>query len=116
MQSSTTRAWRHTVGGRLAPTLGLMNSTFVVIDTFEVMKHGSTAPDSLPCGIWNVLEGSFVSTEQLPQIGGEVRITEPDGTTRSAVVSGLELRHGSAAISLTRAGNVRLPRLSKVIV
>jgi hypothetical protein len=91
-----------------------MNRAFVVIDTFEVKERGSVTTDSLPCGIWNVLEGSFASAEHLPQIGSEVRITEPDGSTRSAVVSRLELRHGSAAISITSAENAYLPRLSKV--
>lgn len=93
-----------------------MNNSFVVIDTFEVKGHDSNTPDSLPCGIWNVLEGAFTSSELLPQIGREVRITEPDGSTRSAVVSGLELRHGSAAISISGTENAYLPRLSKVTV
>jgi hypothetical protein len=93
-----------------------MNSAFVVIDTFEVKERDTATPDSLPCGIWNVLEGSFVSAEQLPQIGSEVRITEPDGNTRSVVVSGLELRHGSAAISITSVENAYLPRFSRITV
>ena len=93
-----------------------MNNTFVVIDTFEVKAHGSNTPDSLPCGIWNVIEGSFVSSELLPEVGCKFLVTEPDGSTTSAVVSGLELRHGSAAISITGAKNAYLPRLSKVTV
>ena len=109
--SNAPRCWRP-----LSFTLGLMNNAFVVIDTFEVKEHGSATPDGLPCGIWNVLEGSFECSEQLPQIGSEVRITEPDGNTRSAVVSGLELRHGSAAISITSTQSAYLPRLTKVTI
>jgi hypothetical protein len=86
-----------------------------VIDTFVVSQRMAeeAAPEvALGAGLWAVLAEAPASG--LPATGEIVTVVRPDGTEMAAQVTGVEVRHGTAAVRLLGVRAEDLPRLSRL--
>ena len=90
-----------------------MEAPFVIIDSFVVTEELAPQLDGLALGKWYVLEGTFVSTAELPSPGSWVELRLPSGQSHHVIVMGCEVRHGSGALSFLEP-DMRVPRLSQV--
>ncbi len=90
-----------------------MESLLTIIDAFEVTQSLAKELGGLALGKWHVLEGIFPSEAGLPKIGSWVEIQVPKGERLQVVVSGCEVRHGTAALAFVEP-EVRIPRMSTI--
>jgi hypothetical protein len=100
---------------RSCQTLGLMNTTLTVIDSFRVTEALQPRLSGLGCGTWFVIDGRFPAAGKLPSRGTSVVISKPSGESVRSHIGGVEVRHGSLALRFTGPEITELPRLSLVV-